>query len=428
MVLFSTRTRCARSSRCREVAPAGRSWEFLRPFAGPYSILLLDGEEHLRERRLLQKPFHGERMRAFAPLIADLARRELATLARARRSRWTRMRELTLQVILRASSAPPTTMPVSACAMRSRRRSRLCARCRRSSGWCSCGETSALTALGAGSGVAVERFDALLFELLARRTSRAGRGFGARVVARAARRAWEPAERPAAPRRARGAPCRWPRQLGRVTRVGVRAAGAASVRTDAAGRRGPGLPRRGRKRGSACPAAAHDRATAAAGTGSPRRTRAPGRGSGGRLPVARDAPRGPCGRTRRRFDRNGGSRTSTSERAALDSFRRRCAPVRGGAVRRDGDARGGSRRSGIGFARCVPPASVRGAACSSSSRTAAARSSSTSYGRSTRLLLVRIARVPNAQVRQWHPHRVVLHLPNMAELVADQIAVVYQPG
>ena len=61
------------------IAPAGRSWEFLRPFAGPNSILLLDGEQHLRERRMLQRPFHGERMRAFAPVVAELARRELSS-------------------------------------------------------------------------------------------------------------------------------------------------------------------------------------------------------------------------------------------------------------------------------------------------------------------------------------------------------------
>jgi len=83
-----------------EIAPAGQSWEFLRPFAGPHSILLLDGEEHLRERRLLQTPFHGARMRAFAPMIGELARAEL--------SGWSgpvialeRMRSLTLEVILR---------------------------------------------------------------------------------------------------------------------------------------------------------------------------------------------------------------------------------------------------------------------------------------------------------------------------------------
>ena len=82
------------------IAPAGQSWEFLRPFAGAHSILLLDGEEHLRERRLMQTPFHGQRMRAFAPIIGELARGEL--------SRWSgrvialeRMRQLTLEIILR---------------------------------------------------------------------------------------------------------------------------------------------------------------------------------------------------------------------------------------------------------------------------------------------------------------------------------------
>src|SRR5690349_10215380 len=38
------------------IAPAGQSWEFIRPFAGEHSILVLDGDEHLRERRLLQAP------------------------------------------------------------------------------------------------------------------------------------------------------------------------------------------------------------------------------------------------------------------------------------------------------------------------------------------------------------------------------------
>jgi cytochrome P450 family 135 len=82
------------------IAPAGQSWEFLRPFAGPHSILLLDGEEHLRERRLMQGPFHGERMRAFAPMIAELARAELAAW-QGRVVALERMRELTLAIILR---------------------------------------------------------------------------------------------------------------------------------------------------------------------------------------------------------------------------------------------------------------------------------------------------------------------------------------
>jgi cytochrome P450 len=81
-------------------APAGQSWEFLAPFAGPHSILLLDGDEHIRERRLLQGPFHGERMRAFAPMIGELARGELATW-NGRVVALDRMRELTLDIILR---------------------------------------------------------------------------------------------------------------------------------------------------------------------------------------------------------------------------------------------------------------------------------------------------------------------------------------
>jgi len=82
------------------IAPAGQSWEFLRQFAGPYSILLLDGEQHLAERRLMQIPFHGERMRALAPIVAELAERELSTWS-GRVVALERMRHLTLEIILR---------------------------------------------------------------------------------------------------------------------------------------------------------------------------------------------------------------------------------------------------------------------------------------------------------------------------------------
>ena len=82
------------------IAPAGESWQFLRPFAGSHSILLLDGEEHLRERRLMQRPFHGERMRSFTPVVAELARRELESW-HGRVVTLERMRQLTLEIILR---------------------------------------------------------------------------------------------------------------------------------------------------------------------------------------------------------------------------------------------------------------------------------------------------------------------------------------
>jgi cytochrome P450 len=82
------------------IAPAGQSWEFLRPFAGAHSILLLDGEEHLRERRLLQTPFHGERMRALTPMVAELAQQELGAW-RGRVNALERTRQLTLEIVLR---------------------------------------------------------------------------------------------------------------------------------------------------------------------------------------------------------------------------------------------------------------------------------------------------------------------------------------
>ena len=83
-----------------EIAPAGQSWEFLRPFAGDHSILVLDGPEHLRERRLLQGPFHAERMRALQPAVSELARSELESWS-GRVVTLERMKRLTLETILR---------------------------------------------------------------------------------------------------------------------------------------------------------------------------------------------------------------------------------------------------------------------------------------------------------------------------------------
>ena len=46
---------------------------------GPGSLFSLDGDEHIRERRLLLPPFHGERMKSYEAIIEDEARREMAT-------------------------------------------------------------------------------------------------------------------------------------------------------------------------------------------------------------------------------------------------------------------------------------------------------------------------------------------------------------
>ncbi len=82
----------------------------LEPFAGPASLLVLDGEEHVRQRRLQLPAFHGDALRAYAPVVAELAARELDAWPRGRPVRaHARMQALTLAVMLRVvlgSEAP----------------------------------------------------------------------------------------------------------------------------------------------------------------------------------------------------------------------------------------------------------------------------------------------------------------------------------
>ena len=86
-----------------EAADSGVANEALHPLIGRRNVLLLDGEEHLARRRLALPPFHGERMRAYAPIVAEAAARQF--------ERWPRerpvgvlpgMQAITLDVILRA--------------------------------------------------------------------------------------------------------------------------------------------------------------------------------------------------------------------------------------------------------------------------------------------------------------------------------------
>jgi cytochrome P450 len=82
--------------------PPGRTLS-LRPIVGPRSVLLLEGAEHLSRRKLMLPPFHGDRMRAYEPIVREAAEREIA--------RWPTdrpfavhpsMQAVTLEVILRA--------------------------------------------------------------------------------------------------------------------------------------------------------------------------------------------------------------------------------------------------------------------------------------------------------------------------------------
>jgi cytochrome P450 len=56
---------------------AGEANALLEPIVGRRSVLLLDGREHLRHRRLMLPPFHGQRLRAYEELIVRAADREI---------------------------------------------------------------------------------------------------------------------------------------------------------------------------------------------------------------------------------------------------------------------------------------------------------------------------------------------------------------
>src|SRR3954447_6103392 len=75
----------------------------LQPVLGPRSVLLQEGAEHLRRRRLMLPPFHGERMRRYGELMDEITRQDI--------ERWPlnqpfplmpRMQSITRDVILRA--------------------------------------------------------------------------------------------------------------------------------------------------------------------------------------------------------------------------------------------------------------------------------------------------------------------------------------
>jgi cytochrome P450 family 135 len=81
---------------------AGASSTFLEPFAGPRSILVLDGEEHLKERKLMLPPFHGEELQRWRETMASVAEQELAGWAPGKPIRTLeRMQAVALEIILR---------------------------------------------------------------------------------------------------------------------------------------------------------------------------------------------------------------------------------------------------------------------------------------------------------------------------------------
>lgn len=62
------------------IVHAGEANEILRTPLGKHSVLVLDDEEHLRQRRLLLPPFHGDRLRSQRETMQRVAEREVARM------------------------------------------------------------------------------------------------------------------------------------------------------------------------------------------------------------------------------------------------------------------------------------------------------------------------------------------------------------
>ncbi len=86
-----------------DLAPSGTGNSPIAPVVGSHSVLVLTGPEHMRQRKLLLPPFHGERMREYEDAIVAATRRDMA--------RWPigvpmrthpHTRRITLEVILQA--------------------------------------------------------------------------------------------------------------------------------------------------------------------------------------------------------------------------------------------------------------------------------------------------------------------------------------
>jgi len=89
------------ADRRNTIAP-GRN-VILRPILGDQSLLLQEGDEHLRRRKLMLPPFHGERMRAYETVMAQATDREIDSWPVGTEFRLhPSMQSITLEVILSA--------------------------------------------------------------------------------------------------------------------------------------------------------------------------------------------------------------------------------------------------------------------------------------------------------------------------------------
>jgi cytochrome P450 len=82
---------------------AGEANIVLLPVLGEHSVLLLDEPAHMKERKLMLPPFHGERMKAYGEVMAQIAVEQIDRWPPDQAVRMRpRMQAMTLEIILRA--------------------------------------------------------------------------------------------------------------------------------------------------------------------------------------------------------------------------------------------------------------------------------------------------------------------------------------
>ncbi|MBK8254900.1 MAG: cytochrome P450 [Polyangiaceae bacterium] len=85
-----------------DIARAGEANEILAPLVGHYSVLLLDGREHVRQRKLMMPPFHGEHVLGYGQIMRDITEKTVANWpAGVPFSMHPSAQHITLEVILR---------------------------------------------------------------------------------------------------------------------------------------------------------------------------------------------------------------------------------------------------------------------------------------------------------------------------------------
>ena len=125
-----------------EVLHPGEGARILEPIVGANSVILLDGDAHMSQRKLMLPAFHGERMERLTDLVTEVTEREVESWGRERELELhPKMQRLTLEASTPASGStrsaaasrrsPPTVTTRSPCSGR------------RASGWSGCSTSAA---------------------------------------------------------------------------------------------------------------------------------------------------------------------------------------------------------------------------------------------------------------------------------------------